>query len=131
LEAGSVPPSLNFPQLDFVKPSSGFHPVNWERVSNALSTFITSMNSIFHKKLDEFVIIYIDDILVYSKFVEEHASHLEFVLQKFKEKKLYANQAKNEFASPEMDFMGHVLSQEGVKLDLGKLNQLKNDKVWF
>ncbi len=53
---------------------------------NALSTFTTLMNSIFHKKLDKFIIINIDDILVYSKFVEEHASHLKFLLQKLKEK---------------------------------------------
>jgi hypothetical protein len=57
------------------------------------------MNSIFHKKLDEFVIIYIDDILVYSKSIEKHASHLKFVLQKLEEKKLYSHHAKNEFAS--------------------------------
>jgi hypothetical protein len=53
---------------------------------NALSTFTTLMNSIFHKKLDKFIIINIDDILVYSKSVEEHASHLKFLLQKLKEK---------------------------------------------
>jgi len=47
---------------------------------NAPSTFTTLMNSIFHKKLDEFMIIYIDDILVYSKFAKEHATHLEFML---------------------------------------------------
>jgi hypothetical protein len=53
------------------------------------STFTTLMNSIFH--LDKFVIIYIDDILLYSKFVEEHVTHLKFMLQKLKENKLYAN----------------------------------------
>jgi len=67
------------------------------------------MNLIFHEKLDEFVVIYVDDILVYSKFVEEHVTHLEFVLQKFKKNKLYANWGKNEFANPKMDFLGHVL----------------------
>jgi hypothetical protein len=56
------------------------------------------------------MIIYIDDILVYSKSMEEHATHLEFVLQKLKENKLYANRAKSEFTSLEMDFLGHVLS---------------------
>ncbi len=56
------------------------------------------MNSNFHEKLDEFVIIYIDDILVYSKIVEEHAEHLEYVLHKLYENKLFANMAKNEFA---------------------------------
>jgi hypothetical protein len=62
---------------------------------NAPSAFTTLMNSIFHEKLDVFVIISIDDILVYSKSIEEHVTHLEFVLQKFKENKLYANWAKN------------------------------------
>jgi hypothetical protein len=74
------------------------------------STFTTLMNSIFHEKLNEFVIIYIDDILVYSKFMKEHMTHLKFVLQKFKENKLYANWVKSEFTSLEMDFLGHVLS---------------------
>ncbi len=55
---------------------------------NTLSIFTTLINSIFHEKLDEFVIIYIYDILVYSNFAEEHATHLKFVLQKFKENKL-------------------------------------------
>ncbi len=74
--------------------------------------FIFTMltNSIFHKKLNEFMIIYIDDILVYSKSIEKHVTHLEFVLQKFKENKLYTNQAKSEFTSPKMDFLGHVFS---------------------
>jgi len=49
------------------------------------------MNSIFHEKLDEFIIIYIDDILVYSKSAKEHATHLQFLLQKFKKNKLYVN----------------------------------------
>jgi hypothetical protein len=55
---------------------------------NVASIFTTLMNSIFYEKLYEFVIIYIDDILVYSKFVKEHATHLKFVLQKLKENKL-------------------------------------------
>ncbi len=74
------------------------------------STFTTLMNSIFHENLNEFVIIYIDDILVYSKFVEENVTNLKFVLQKLKKNKLHANQAKSEFASSKMDFLGHVLS---------------------
>jgi hypothetical protein len=54
---------------------------------NILSTFTTFMNSSFHEKLDEFVIIYIDDILVYPKIIEEHAKHLEYVLSKVHENK--------------------------------------------
>ncbi len=60
--------------------------------------FTTLMNSNFHEKLDEFVNIYIDDILVYSKIVEEHVEHLEYVLSKLRENKLFTNIAKNEFA---------------------------------
>jgi hypothetical protein len=58
---------------------------------NTPSPFTTLMNSIFHEKLDEFIIIYIDDILVYSKSAKEHATHLKFLLQKFKKNKLYVN----------------------------------------
>jgi hypothetical protein len=65
---------------------------------NAPSTFTTLMNSIFHEKLDEFMIIYVDDILVYSKIIEKHVEHLEYVLNKLYENKLFANKAKNEFA---------------------------------
>lgn len=83
------------------------------------------MNSIFHKKLDEFVSIYIDDILVYSKSTKEHVTYLEFVLQKLKEDKLYTNWVKSKFASLEMDFLGHVLFQEGVRVNLKKIESIK------
>ncbi len=73
---------------------------------NAPSTFTTLMDLIIHEKLNQFIIIYIDDILVYSKSAKEHATHLEFVLQNLK----YVNQAKNKFISLKMDFLGHVLS---------------------
>jgi hypothetical protein len=60
----------------------------------ASTTFTTLMNSIFRKNLNKSVIIYINDILVYSKFVEEHVTNFKFVLQKLKENKLHANKAK-------------------------------------
>jgi hypothetical protein len=80
---------------------------------NALSIFTTLMNSIFHKIFDEFVNIYIDDILLYSKSIKEHVTHLEFVLQKLKKNKLDTNRVKSEFVSLKMDFLGHVLAWEG------------------
>jgi hypothetical protein len=64
---------------------------------NAPSTFITLMNSIFHDKLDKFLIIYINDIFTYFKSVEDHARHLEYVLQRLKENNLNANKAKSKF----------------------------------
>lgn len=65
---------------------------------NGPSTFITLMNLVFRDKLDKFLIIYIDGIFIYSKSVEEHARHLEYVMQKPKENDLYANRATSEFA---------------------------------
>ncbi len=93
---------------------------------NVSSTFMTFMDSIFHEMLDEFVIIYIDDILVYSKMTKEHAKHLEYVLSKLYENKFIANRIKNEFAQEEMDFLGHILSWEGVRLDPKKLQIIKD-----
>ncbi len=84
------------------------------------------MDSIFHEKLDEFVIIYIDDILVYSKTTKKHAKHLKYVLNKLYENKFFANKAKSEFAQEEMDFLGHILSWEGVMPDPKKLQTIKH-----
>jgi hypothetical protein len=78
--------------------------------------------------LDEFVIIYIDDILVYSKSTKKHAKHLEYVLTKFCENKLFAKKAKNEFAQEEIHLRGHMLSQEGVMLDPKKLQGIRDWK---
>jgi hypothetical protein len=72
------------------------------------------------------MIIYIDDILVYSKIVEEHMEHLEYVLSKFRQNKLFANMAKCEFAQEEMDFLGHILLKEGVMLNLKKLQTIRD-----
>jgi hypothetical protein len=86
------------------------------------------MNSIFHKKLNEFVIIYIDEVLVYSKIVEEHVKHLEHLLSKLKKNQLFANMANSEFAQKKMGFLGHILYGEGVRLDLKKLEAIKDWK---
>jgi hypothetical protein len=64
---------------------------------NAPSTFSTLMNSIFHDKLNKFLIIYIDDIFIYFKSVENHSGHLEYVLQRLKKNNLNANKAKSKF----------------------------------
>ncbi len=71
--------------------------------------------------LDEFMIIYIDDILLYSKMVNKHMEHLEYVLNKLWKNKLFAIKAKNEFAQEEMDFLGHILSKERVRPNPKKL----------
>jgi hypothetical protein len=77
---------------------------------NTPSTFTTFMNTIFREEIDDFVIVYIDDILVYSKTAEEHARHLEVVLQKFKNNKLYAYGEKSDFFQNKIEFLGHVVT---------------------
>jgi hypothetical protein len=74
------------------------------------------------------MIIYIDDIFVYSKTMEEHAEHLEYVLNKLHENKLSANKVKNEFDEKEMDFLKHILLREGVRLDPTKLQAIRDWK---
>ncbi len=83
------------------------------------------MNSVFHDKLDEFLIIYIDDIHIYSKSTEKHTENLEYVLQKLKENDLYANKTKSEFVQIKMDFLGHVLSPKGIRPILRKVQAIK------
>jgi len=93
-------------------------------VTNALAIFIDYMNRIFHPFLDQFVVIFIDDILIYSKTFEEHEEHLRIVLQILKEKKLYAKLSKCEFWLEEVKFLGHVISNKGVLVDLTKVEAI-------
>ena len=78
-------------------------------VTNAPAVFMDYMNKIFHPYLDKFVVVFIDDILVYSKNEAEHADHLRIVLKILKEKKLYAKLSKCEFWLEEVKFLGHVI----------------------
>jgi hypothetical protein len=95
---------------------------------NAPSTFTTLMNTVFHQEMDEFVIVYIDDILVYSKTAEDHAKHLEIVLGKLREHKLYANGEKSEFGLMEIDFLGHIVDGSGIKPYTKKVEAIRKWK---
>jgi hypothetical protein len=75
------------------------------------------MNDIFQEWLDDFIVVYIDDILIYSGSLEEHAKHLRHVFQRLKENKLYAKLEKCEFKVMDVDFLGHRITQEGLKMD--------------
>ncbi len=86
------------------------------------------MISIFHEKLNEFMIIYIDNILVYSKTTKEHVEQLEYVLGKLQDNQLFAIGVKSEFAQEEMNFLKHILSCEGVKPNLKKLEAIQDWK---
>ena len=80
------------------------------------------MNRIFHAYLDRFVVVFIDDILIYSKTKEEHAEHLKIVLQVLKENELYAKLPKCEFWLDEVSFLGHVISGSGIAVDSSKVD---------
>ncbi|KAJ9179955.1 hypothetical protein P3X46_008264, partial [Hevea brasiliensis] len=76
--------------------------------------------------LDQFVVVFIDDILVYSRNAEEHDRHLRIVLQTLREKQLYAKLSKCEFWLKEISFFGHVVSEEGIKVDPSKIEVVLN-----
>ena len=67
--------------------------------------------------LDKFVVVYLDDILIYSKNEEEHAEHLRLVLEKLREHQLYAKFSKCEFWLPEVTYLGHVISKDGIAVN--------------
>jgi hypothetical protein len=93
-------------------------------LTNAPATFYTLMNDIFWEWLDDFVVIYIDNILVYSNFMEENAEHLRKVFQRLRENKLYAKFEKCKFGVTEVDFLGHMITQEGLKMDDHKVKAI-------
>jgi len=90
-------------------------------VTNAPAVFMDYMNRIFQPFLDKFVVVFIDDILIYSKTREQHAEHLRLVLGVLREKHLYAKLSKCEFWMDEVQFLGHVISAQGIAVDPAKV----------
>src|ERR1051325_11734556 len=90
-------------------------------VTNAPNVFMEYMNRIFHEYLDQFGVVFIDDILIYSKNKEDHVEHLRIVLSMLKEKKLYAKLSKCEFWLKEVSFLGHMISSGGISADTSKV----------
>jgi hypothetical protein len=86
------------------------------------------MNSVFLTELDKFVVVFIDDILVYSKDEEEHVKHLRIVLPCLRDHKLYAKFSKCEFWLDSVKFLGHTISIEGISVDPSKVQQVMNWK---
>ena len=80
------------------------------QLTNAPTAFMDLMNKVFHPYLDKFVVVFIDDILVYSKDTQEHEQHLRIVLQILREKKLFAKLSKYDFWLKEVSFLGHIVS---------------------
>jgi hypothetical protein len=93
-------------------------------LTNAPAYFMSLMNKVFMEYLDKFVVVFIDDILVFSKKEEEHEEHLRLVLEKLREHKLYGKFSKCEFWLKEVAFLGHVLSEGAVFVNLGKVKDV-------
>jgi len=90
-------------------------------VTNALAVFMDYMNWIFRPFLDKFVVVFIDDILIYSRTQEEHVEHLRVVLGILRKKQLYAKLSKCEFWMDEVQFLGHVIFAQGIAVDSAKV----------
>ncbi|GJT25897.1 putative nucleotidyltransferase, ribonuclease H [Tanacetum coccineum] len=98
-------------------------------LTNAPAVFMDLMNRVCKLYLDKFVIVFIDDILIYSKTKEEHEDHLRLVLELLRGEKLFAKFSKCEFWLQEVHFLGHVINQEGIHVDPRKVEAVKNWKA--
>ncbi|KAJ6843018.1 uncharacterized protein M6B38_299735 [Iris pallida] len=95
-------------------------------LTNAPAIFMDLMNRVFYQYLDKFVIVFIEDILIYSKNEEEHEKNLRIVLQTLQEEQLYAKLSKCEFWLDQIPFLGHIISREGISVDSKKVEAVKS-----
>ena len=90
-------------------------------LTNASVAFMDMMNRIYQPYLDHFLVVFVDDILIYSKSQEEHGHHLHLALQTLREHQLYAKLEKCNFWMQEIQFLGHMVSKEGISVDPTKV----------
>ncbi|GKB67286.1 putative reverse transcriptase domain-containing protein [Tanacetum coccineum] len=95
-------------------------------LTNAPAVFIDLMNRVCKPYLDKFVIVFIDDILIYSKDEKEHEEHLKAILELLKKEQLYAKFSKCEFWIPKVQFLGHVIDSRGIHVDPAKIESIKD-----
>jgi hypothetical protein len=93
-------------------------------LTNAPTYFMNLMNKVFMEYLDKFVMVFIDDILIYSKNDGEHEKHRRLVLQKLRDNQLYAKFSKCEFYLDKVPLLGHIISNEGISVDLAKVKDI-------
>ena len=90
-------------------------------LTNVPTTFMDLMHKVFQPYLDQFVVVFVDNILIYSQSKEEHKDHLRIVLQALREHQLYAKFSKCEFWLTEVKFLGHIVSASDVSIDPEKV----------
>ncbi|GJZ17962.1 putative reverse transcriptase domain-containing protein [Tanacetum coccineum] len=95
-------------------------------LTNAPAVFMDLMNRVCKPYLDKFLIMFIDDILIYSKNKREHEEHLKIILELLKKEQLYANFSKCDFWLDSVQFLGHVIDNKGVHVDPAKIVAIKN-----
>lgn len=98
-------------------------------LTNAPAVFMDLMKRVCRPYLDKFIIVFIDDILIYSKTKEEHGKHLRLILGLLENERLYAKFSKCEFWLQEVHFLGHVVNSEGILVDPSKTDTVKNWKA--
>ena len=90
-------------------------------LTNAPTAFMDLMNRVFRPIMDQFVVIFIDDILIYLKSIEEHVYHLKTVLQTLREQHIYAKFSKYDFWLESVPFLGYIVSKDGIQIDPQKI----------
>jgi hypothetical protein len=98
-------------------------------LTNAPAYFMNLMNKVFMEYLDRFVVVFIDDILIYSRSESDHEQHLKLVLQKLRDNQLYAKFSKCEFWIDKVPFLGHIISNGGIAVDPAKVKEIMEWRV--
>ena len=93
-------------------------------LTNAPAAFMDLMNRVFHPYLDQFLVVFINDIMVYSKNAQEHEQHLKIVLQILREKRLFVKLSKCDFWLKEESFLCHIISIKGIRVDHAKIEAI-------
>jgi hypothetical protein len=95
-------------------------------LTNVLAIFQNLMNNIFQKFLDDFIVCYLDDILIFSKNLEEHERHIRLMLQKLRDTSLYTKLEKCVFHQLQVEFLGYIISNEGLITDPKKIQAIRD-----
>nr|AAO73551.1 reverse-transcriptase [Chlamydomonas reinhardtii] len=119
------------PKTGFIAPGMGQfeYKVLCFGLTNAPATFQSVMNNMFGPHIGKFVLVYLDDILVFSKNAEEHKEHLRTVLEILRKNQFKAKRSKCDFNRPELHFLGHIVSREGLKVDDRKIRVIREWEV--